>query len=140
MTRITTDSRGSDNRFLWFDPWESADIRGNPRSIAFFLASELAYQYQGPARRPAMLDEFLNEKVVIDLKSPFVCLGTLARFDDQFIELKGADLHDLRDTKTSRENYVAASVVTGIKRNRKRVLLVRADVVAVSRLGDVSFE
>ncbi|MBO0700286.1 MAG: hypothetical protein J2P46_17940 [Zavarzinella sp.] len=87
-----------------------------------------------------MLDEFLNEKVVIDLKSPFVCLGTLARFDDQFIELKGADLHDLRDTKTSRENYVAASVVTGIKRNRKRVLLVRADVVAVSRLGDVSFE
>ncbi|HKB01260.1 MAG TPA: hypothetical protein VKD90_03525 [Gemmataceae bacterium] len=87
-----------------------------------------------------MLDEFLNEKVVIDLKSPFVCLGTLVRFDEQFLELKGADLHDLRDTDTSRENYVAASVATGIKRNRKRVFLVRADVVAVSRLVDVSFE
>jgi small nuclear ribonucleoprotein (snRNP)-like protein len=87
-----------------------------------------------------MLDEFLNEKVVVDLKSPFVCLGTLVRFDEQFLELKGADLHDLRDTDTSRENYVAASVATGVKRNRKRVLLVRADVVAVSRLGDVSFE
>jgi small nuclear ribonucleoprotein (snRNP)-like protein len=87
-----------------------------------------------------MLDEMLNEKVVIDLKSPFVCLGTLVRFDDHYLELKGADLHDLRDTDTSRENYVAASVATGIKRNRKRVLLVRADVVAVSRLGDVSFE
>jgi small nuclear ribonucleoprotein (snRNP)-like protein len=87
-----------------------------------------------------MLDEFLNEKVVIDLKSPFVCLGTLVRFDDQFLELKGADFHDLRDTDTSRENYVAASVATGIKRNRKKVLLVRADVVAVSRLTDVSFE
>jgi len=87
-----------------------------------------------------MLDEFLNEKVVIDLKSPFVCLGTLVRCDDQFLELKGADFHDLRDTDTSRENYVAASVATGIKRNRKKVLLVRADVVAVSRLTDVSFE
>jgi hypothetical protein len=87
-----------------------------------------------------MLDEFVNEKVVVDLKSPFVCLGTLVRFDEQFLELKGADLHDLRDTDTSRENYVAASVATGIKRNRKRVLLVRADMVAVSRLGEVSFE
>ena len=48
-----------------------------------------------------------------------------------------ADLHDLRDTQTSRENYVAASSATGIKRNRKRVLLVRADIAAVSRLEDV---
>ena len=85
-----------------------------------------------------MLAEFLNEKVVVDLKSPFVCLGTLARIDDHFLELKGADLHDLRDTDTSRENYVAASVRTGIKRNRKKVVLFRDDVVAISRLTDVS--
>jgi hypothetical protein len=85
-----------------------------------------------------MLDEYLGEKVVIDLKSPYVCLGTLARFDDQFLEMKGADFHDLRDTDTSRENYVAASVATGVKRNRKTVLLFRAEVVAVSRLADVS--
>ena len=85
-----------------------------------------------------MLDEFLGEKVVIDLKSPFVCLGTLSRVEDHFLELKGADLHDLRDTDTSRENYVAASVMTGIKRNRKKVVLFRSDVVAISRLADVS--
>ena len=85
-----------------------------------------------------MLDEFLNEKVVIDLQSPFVCLGTLIRIDEHFLEMKAADLHDLRDTETSRENYVAASVRTGIKRNRKKVLLFRADVLAISRLVDVS--
>ena len=85
-----------------------------------------------------MIDEYLNEKVVIDMRSPFVCMGTLARFDDHFLELKGADLHDLRDTDTSRENYVAASVRTGIKRNRKKVLLFREDIVAISRLDDVS--
>jgi small nuclear ribonucleoprotein (snRNP)-like protein len=85
-----------------------------------------------------MLDEFLNAKVVIDLKSPFVCLGTLIRIDEHFLELKSADLHDLRDTETSRENYVVASVRTGIKRNRKKLVLFRADVVAISRLEDVS--
>lgn len=85
-----------------------------------------------------MLDEMVNQKVVIDLVSPYVGLGTLVRFDEKFLELKNADLHDLRDTDTTRENYVAASVATGIKRNRKRVLINRSDVVAISRLEDVT--
>jgi hypothetical protein len=84
-----------------------------------------------------MIQEMIGEKVVVDLGSPFVCMGTLARVDEVFLELKNADLHDLRDTQTTRENYVAASQATGIKRNRKRVLVVRADIVAVSRLDDV---
>ena len=87
-----------------------------------------------------MLDEYLGEKVVIDLSGPFVCLGTLIRADDHFLELKNADFHDLRDTDTSRENYVAASVVSGVKRNRKRVLLMRREIVAVSLLADVRDE
>ena len=86
-----------------------------------------------------MLDEYVGAKVVIDLRSPFVCIGTLVRFDDRFLELKSADFHDLRDTDTSRENYVAASVLTGVKRNRKKVVLFREEVVAISRLGDVIF-
>ena len=84
-----------------------------------------------------MLDEFLDQKVVLDFRSEFVCLGTLRKVDEHFLELRIADLHDLRDTDTSRENYVAASVATGIKRNRKRLLVSRADVVAISRLDDV---
>jgi small nuclear ribonucleoprotein (snRNP)-like protein len=84
-----------------------------------------------------MLEEFLDQKVVVDLSSTFVCLGRLIRFDDHFLELKNADLHDLRDTETTRENYVAESVVTGIKRNRKRVLLRRDQMVAISLLDDV---
>ena len=84
-----------------------------------------------------MLEEFIDQKVVIDFRSEFVCLGTLRAIDDHFLDLRNADLHDLRDTETSRENYVAASVATGIKRNRKRVIISRIDVVAVSRLEDV---
>src|SRR5262245_10604829 len=54
-----------------------------------------------------------------------------------FLELHDADLHDLRDTHSSRENYVFYAVRTDIKRNRKRVLLARRDVVAVARVRDV---
>jgi small nuclear ribonucleoprotein (snRNP)-like protein len=84
-----------------------------------------------------MLDEYLDAKVVLDLVSPYVCLGKLTRYDDHYIELKNADLHDLRDTETTRELYIADSVATGIKRNRKRVLIRRSEVVAVSMLEDV---
>ena len=84
-----------------------------------------------------MLDDYLNEKIVIDCQSNYVCLGMLIHFDEHFLQLKNADLHDLRDTDTSRENYVAASVTTGIKRNRRNVLISRHEVVAISKLSEV---
>ena len=84
-----------------------------------------------------MLEEFIGQKVVIDLRSTFVCLGTLQRVDDHHLELKHADLHDLRDTDTTRENYVAASAATGVKRNRKKLLLMRTEIVAIALLKDV---
>ncbi len=84
-----------------------------------------------------MLEEFIGQRVVLDLRSEYVCLGTLLRADELYLELRNADLHDLRDTDTTRENYVAASRDTGIKRNRKRLLLVRAEIVAIARLDDV---
>ena len=84
-----------------------------------------------------MLEEMIGQVVVVDMKSTFVCLGKLVRVDGQFMEMIDADLHDLRDTQTTREIYVIASRDTGIKRNRKRVLVVRNEVVAIARLEDV---
>ena len=84
-----------------------------------------------------MLVDFLQQQVVIDLRSPYVCLGTLTSLDDTYLVLSDADLHDLRDTHTSRENYVAAAKATGIKINRQHVLVVRADMAAIARLKDV---
>ncbi len=84
-----------------------------------------------------MLEEMIGQKVVVDLRGQYVCLGTLTRTDEHYLELRNADLHDLRDTDTTREIYVAESRATGVQRNRKRVLVVRGEVVAVSRLDDV---
>jgi small nuclear ribonucleoprotein (snRNP)-like protein len=84
-----------------------------------------------------VLEELIGQRVVIDLQSAYVCLGTLRRVDEHFLELRHADLHDLRDTETSRELYVAESAITGIKRNRKRLILFRREIVAVALLEDV---
>jgi hypothetical protein len=84
-----------------------------------------------------MWDELIGQIVVLDLRSSYVCLGKLHCVREDFLEVRNADLHDLRDTQTTRENYVAASRSTGIKRNRKAVFIPRAEVVAVSPLDDV---
>ena len=87
-----------------------------------------------------MLQDLVNKKVVIDLRGPYVCLGTLMHVGDHWLELRNADLHDLRDTQTSRETYVAESKATGIKRNRKRLMLMRAEMIAIALLDDVVAE
>ncbi len=87
-----------------------------------------------------MLETLLGKVIVVDLRSPFVCLGTLHAFDEQFLELRNADFHDLRDSDTTRERYISEAVATGIKRNRKRVLLMRSEVVAAALLADVTDE
>jgi hypothetical protein len=87
-----------------------------------------------------MLEELVGLKVVIDFRSEFVALGTLKRIDAEFLELKNADLHDLRDTDSTRELYVVGSAKTGIKRNRKSVLISRRDIIAVARFEDVALE
>jgi len=76
--------------------------------------------------------------VVIDLKSSYVCLGTLVAADGIFIELRDADLHDFRDSTATREVYVYDSVRIGIRRNRSRVLIRQDDIVAVTRFDDIA--
>lgn len=84
-----------------------------------------------------MLEEFVGRKVVVDCQSHFVCLGLLKAFDEHFLDLRNCDLHDLRDTESTRELYVSSSAATGIKRNRKRAIISRREVVGISALDDV---
>lgn len=84
-----------------------------------------------------MLESMVGQKVVIDLRGPFVCLGKLAAFDDHFLDMHDCDLHDLRDTQTTRENYIVSSKRTGIKHNRERTLVARAEVIAIARFKDI---
>jgi len=74
---------------------------------------------------------------VLDLVSPFVVLGTLAGENGRYIELTDADVHDLRDAKATRERYVVDSLESGVKVNRRRVLIPRDQVVSIAATEDV---
>jgi len=83
------------------------------------------------------LVELIGQVVVVDLRSTYVCLGTLVGIDREFLELIDADLHDFRDSAATREVYVYDSARLGIRRNRARVLLRLDDIVAVTRFDDI---
>ena len=83
------------------------------------------------------LEVYLQQRVVLDLSSPYVCLGKLTRIDQHHYVLVDADLHDLRDSPTTRENYIVAARIAGIKANRKEVLVRAEEVVAISLFKNV---
>ena len=89
-------------------------------------------------QNPTLFATLVGQVVVLDLKSSYVCLGTLAGFDREFLTLTDADLHDFRDSKATRELYVFDSVRLGIRRNRARVLIRRDEIVAVTRFDEIA--
>jgi hypothetical protein len=86
------------------------------------------------------LTSFLGHKVVIDLDSPFVCLGKLSQIEEFYLVLDDADLHDLRDSPTTRENYIVAAKESGIKPNRRQVLIRVERIVGVSLFKHILVE
>ncbi len=88
--------------------------------------------------RSTLLTALMGQVVVVDLKSTYVCLGTLVSCDELFLELRDADLHDFRDSSATRELYVYDSARLGIHRNRARVLIRMDDVIALTRFADIA--
>lgn len=79
----------------------------------------------------------INREVVLDLQSPYVILGTLVGEDLRYLILEDADVHDLRDTKTTRELYIVESRRHGIRTNRKQVIVRKDEIVSISPLDAV---
>jgi hypothetical protein len=83
------------------------------------------------------LGALIGQVVVVDMRSTYVCLGTLVGYEEHFLELLDADLHDFRDSTATREVYIYDSFRFGIRRNRSRVLVRRDEVVAITRFADI---
>ena len=85
-------------------------------------------------------DEFqklIGREVILDVSSQFVYAGTLVGRDERYAILEDVDVHDLRDTTTTREVYVLESKRHGVRANRKRVLVRSEEIVSISALDDV---
>lgn len=83
------------------------------------------------------LSKLKGRQVVLDLQSTYVVLGTLTGEDHRYVILKEADVHDLRDTTTTRDAYILEARRHGIQPNRKRVLIRHTEIVSLSALDDV---
>ncbi|MBI3862821.1 MAG: hypothetical protein HY290_13100 [Planctomycetia bacterium] len=84
-----------------------------------------------------LIDQLVGRPVVVDTASPYVLIGTLVKRDAAYLELEQADVHDLRDTTKTRENYVVDSKRLGVRVNRDRVLVRVDEIVSLSALDDV---
>lgn len=88
-----------------------------------------------------MIDEdfnqFLGETVILDVQGMFVYAGTLTGCTEKYYVLENADVHDLRDSSTTRELYVIESKIHGVRANRKKVLVRISEVISLSLLKDV---
>lgn len=83
------------------------------------------------------LESMITKKVVIDTKSSWIYIGTLERVADNCIILSDADVHDSRDSSTSKEVYIFDTRTTGIKSNRMSVHINLDYIVSFSLLDDI---
>jgi hypothetical protein len=83
------------------------------------------------------VEQFIGQDVVIDVESQYVFLGRLDVVKPGWLRLTQADVHDLRDSKTTRELYVLDSRTDGIRINRREVVVPTDQIVSMSLLEDV---
>jgi hypothetical protein len=85
-------------------------------------------------------DDLGGQMIVLDVSSPYLIIGRLDRCQGDWIVLRDADVHDLRDTATSRETYLVNSRLHGVHANRRAAWVRLNEVVCISRLEDVLAE
>lgn len=85
-----------------------------------------------------LLEQLVGRGVVLDVAAQYVYVGVLREFDHRYLVLEQVDVHDLRDSTTTRELYVLESKRHGVNANRRRVLVSRDQVVSLSALDDVA--
>jgi ferredoxin-fold anticodon binding domain-containing protein len=84
-----------------------------------------------------IVEHLVGKEIVIDVDSPFVYVGVLESVTTASLILTNADVHDLRDSTTSREIYIRDARVHGIQPNREAVIVRQERVLSVSLLKDV---
>lgn len=81
--------------------------------------------------------KFIGCNVVVDTTSSYVYLGRLKEVSDWFVTLEDADVHDQKESYSSKEYYIIEAKKYGIKANRKNVAIRKDVIVSISLLEDV---
>jgi hypothetical protein len=84
-----------------------------------------------------ILQRLKGKPVVLDLASPYLVIGTYVSENERYVLLEDADVHDLRDTRSTRDQYLAVMKSAGLKPNRRKTFIARDQVVSLAALDDV---
>ncbi len=83
------------------------------------------------------LKEYLNKAVVLDTDSHWLYIGTLKAIEKDCYLMENVDAHDLRETTTSRDNYLIGVKTHGLVINRKMVKVCKEKVMGISELENI---
>ncbi|MEN8152474.1 MAG: hypothetical protein ABFR75_00500 [Acidobacteriota bacterium] len=83
------------------------------------------------------LKKYLKKKIVVDTSSSWIYIGNLKNIGENSIELTDVDVHDSKDTTTTKEIYLVRSKETGIKSNRENVFINLDYIVSFSPFDKV---
>jgi hypothetical protein len=83
------------------------------------------------------LASLTRQVVVVDLAEQYLVIGTLAEIHESHLVLVDVDLHDHREANSTKDVYLIETRQLGVRVNRRRVVLPRANIIALSRLEDV---
>lgn len=87
---------------------------------------------------PPWLEPFVGRNVIADLDASYLVLGRLDAADDAALSFSEADLHDHAEANCTKEVYAIESRNLGVRVNRRRVVVPRTRVIALSLLEDVT--
>ncbi len=76
--------------------------------------------------------------VVVEMQGPLTYIGRCHDMDDQKVVLLDVDQHEDGDDGESKDDFIARAARVGVWVKHKQLILPRAQVVAVTRLGDLS--
>ena len=79
----------------------------------------------------------VGQDVVIDTDSSFIYIGRIEGVDDHFVAMSTVDVHDMRDSRVTKEIYVMEATKYGVRANRKLTYVARDRILSVSRIEDV---
>lgn len=83
------------------------------------------------------ISDMLGKDVIVDTTTPLLYIGKLVEIGDYFITLEEVDVHDSNESPSTKEVYCIDAKKYGVKKNRRRVRIVKSIVASISLLEDV---
>jgi len=86
---------------------------------------------------PSGFADYLGQQVVVDTRSTYVIIGTLAAVGHDCITLENVDVHDTTDASSTKDHYIMEANKLGVRTNRRAAKVRMDEIVSVSLLRDV---